>query len=98
MELYKILQAGQKDVLAQGRADADTQLSHAEFTADAQLVFSAFQGLKSGADMGVQKLAFFSELYAPGGAGKELCAQGLLQSADGFADGRLADKQLFGGP
>ena len=97
MKLDEILQRGQKDVFAEGRADPDAQLAHTELVAQAQLVFRAFERLQGGSDMGEKKLTVFCQPHSPGGADKQGRAHRLFQLLYGFADSGLADKELVGG-
>ena len=92
----KIPQVWEQNIFAQGSADSDCQVSHAESDGAAQLVLSQGQRLEGGLDMGIEQLAFRGQADAPGTAVKELYADIFLQFLDGFADGRLADIQLFG--
>ena len=98
VQLDEILKGGQKDVFAEGGADPDAQLPHAQLVAQPQLVFRALQGLKGRFYVGIQQFSVLGQLDAPGGAGEKSAAHRLLQLPDSLADGGLADKKLVRGP
>ena len=93
----KSFQIRDENKLAQCIAHTDMNRPHIHGIHPPHLFFTGINGFKGGLYVLIQNLSFLGQGDAAGASGKEGDAKAFFQTADGFADGRLAVIQLFGG-
>ena len=94
--LDEFLEIREQDVPAQSRADADAQLGDPQRVTPLKGLLRQIEGVESFPHLFKKEVSVLGQRDAAGAAGEQSYLEGILQTADGFADGGLADIKFFG--